>query len=288
MKYLRQLEREKEDNVRRELDEGFDDIRALLLQGGSSNERQEAPPIPKASGTDSSYDRIVRELAFESRAKPKDRTKTEEELAAEAKEKLEKAERQRLRRMQGLDEESDEDDKSRRKKRKLQAPSGDDLDDDFMADADVLDGLGSGLQEDGEQAEPGDSDEDDSDEDDEDEGTSDVSSENGEGASSLSDPGLGSKAHARDEGLPFVFPCPDSHEDWLEIVQDIDDANVGTVVERILALYHPSLGEGNKEKLQVNLPPSKALKLITTRSLTRSSLIMCFMSPRQMRRSLSL
>jgi len=38
------------------------------------------------------YDRIVRELAFEKRARPTDRTKSEEEIALEEKEKLEKLE----------------------------------------------------------------------------------------------------------------------------------------------------------------------------------------------------
>jgi nucleolar protein 14 len=46
----------------------------------------------------------VRELVFDQRSKPKDRTKTEEELALEAKIALEKAERQRIRRMNGEDD----------------------------------------------------------------------------------------------------------------------------------------------------------------------------------------
>ena len=55
---------------------------------------------------DINYDQHVRELALDKRAKPKDRTKTEEELALEAKEALEKAERKRLQRMMGEDDES--------------------------------------------------------------------------------------------------------------------------------------------------------------------------------------
>lgn len=38
------------------------------------------------------YDKIVRELAFEKRARPTNRTKSEEEIALEEKEKLERLE----------------------------------------------------------------------------------------------------------------------------------------------------------------------------------------------------
>ena len=51
--------------------------------------------------------------------------------------------------------------------------------------------------------------------------------------------------------LPYTFSCPDSHDDFLKIVADIDDADVPTVVKRIRALHHPSLAEDNKFKLQV-------------------------------------
>lgn len=80
---------------------------------------------------DKEYDQVVRELAFEKRAKPKDRTKTEDELAKEEKEALEKAERQRIRRMNGDEEESGSDEEGGSRKRKRQR-GGDDLEDDFM------------------------------------------------------------------------------------------------------------------------------------------------------------
>ena len=52
--------------------------------------------------------------------------------------------------------------------------------------------------------------------------------------------------------LPYTFPCPETHDEFLEIVEDIDDADVPTVVKRIRTLHHPSLAEDNKFKLQVS------------------------------------
>lgn len=64
---------------------------------------------------DQDYDYDVRELVLDRRARPKDRTKTEEELALEAKEALEKAERKRLKRMVGdSDASTDEDEVGKR------------------------------------------------------------------------------------------------------------------------------------------------------------------------------
>ena len=67
----------------------MDDIRGLLFDN----------PIDVASSSvtnqtqhgDKDYDQHVRELALDKRAQPKDRAKTEEELALEAKEALENA-----------------------------------------------------------------------------------------------------------------------------------------------------------------------------------------------------
>lgn len=51
--------------------------------------------------------------------------------------------------------------------------------------------------------------------------------------------------------LPFTFPCPATHDEFLEIIEDVDDADIPTVVKRIRTLYHPSLADDNKYKLQV-------------------------------------
>src|SRR5258706_5271104 len=98
------------------------------------------PPLPIVDD----YDQLVRELVFDKRSQPKDRTKTEEEIAQEEKEALEKAERARLRRMMG-EEDEETDEEGERSKR---PPSRDDLDDDFMEEDkdEGWAGIGTGLK----------------------------------------------------------------------------------------------------------------------------------------------
>ena len=222
---------------------------------------------------DQDYDQHVRELALDKRAQPKDRTKTEEELAIEAKEALEKAERKRQKRMRGeSDSESEGDGPSRRKGRRK--VGGDDLDDDFADDDNGWNGLGTGLggsdvEEDeygvGEQV-AGDADDDedeeqdddeDSEEDDDEEGEEDDDDEgtdaDTEGDSvELAPRSAGSFVKEKSKGeLPFTFPCPLTLDEFLETVETIDAKDVPTVIQRIRTLYHPSLDKDNKFKLQV-------------------------------------
>src|ERR1700733_3292232 len=126
MQLRRQMEREQEDNLRHELDQDFDTLRSLLYAPDPSSTGSNSVPlgriredtskpglfttVVKPPGTEEQdYDTHVRELAFDKRAQPKDRTKTEEELALEEKETLEKAERKRRRRMLGEDGEEREE-----------------------------------------------------------------------------------------------------------------------------------------------------------------------------------
>lgn len=288
------MQRDKEDNVRHELDDQFASLRELIYAPDPSSSGSNSVPLgaretgfkaPTPSEADpavstttadaNDYDQHVRELAFDKRAKPKDRTKTEEELALEAKEALEKAERRRRKRMLGLnDESSDEEDGKAKDKRKRGA---DDLDDDFDEEGvPDYDGLGAGLAA-KTGSEDDDEDEDDEEGSDEEEEGSEEGSEEGEedGGSEVevddSDDGSegeeGEQEHlvapsriakgkskgkkSAKQELPFTFPCPASHDEFLEIVEDIDDDDVPIVVQRIRALYHTSLGVDNKFKLQV-------------------------------------
>lgn len=208
---------------------------------------------------DRDYDKTVRELAFEQRAKPKDRSKTEEELALEQKQTLERAERKRQRRMRG--EDSDSEDENGRRKR-LKRLGGDDLEDDFYNE----DGFGPGLPEEGTGK----------DEEDEGEGGGEngVDSEDDEDSPESEAEGMGSAEEGDDaeilprgkessgrtmagNELPYTFPCPETHDEFLDILEDIKEEDVPTVVHRIRTLHHPSLAEDNKLKLQVTrLVPS--------------------------------
>jgi nucleolar protein 14 len=284
------MEREQEDNLRHQLDQDFDALRLLLYAPDPSSTGSNSVPLgriredttkanattaaPPAGNDELDYDTHVRELAFDKRAQPKDRTKTEEELALEAKEALEKAERKRRKRMLGEDEavESDEDGGRGRAKSKRKRERGpDDLDDDFNNDEE-LGGLGIGL---GEQvnAESGASTDDGSDtsEEDGEEGEDDAGQEDSKDSKSEADSddssegeegdhndlttarksGQVSSKHQKPKELPFTFPCPETHGDFLEIVEEVEDSDIPTVVKRIMALYHSSLAPENKFKLQV-------------------------------------
>lgn len=300
--------------MRMELDEGLDELRELLnptsALPSSSVFSRTAPALPEETDAETptekplpkeddepDYDQYVRSLAFDRRAKPKDRTKTEEEVIKEEAEKLEAAEKARLRRMRG--EESDDEDGqdrdgpiSRRKRRakgkdrdsddersSRRMPEGDDLEDDFLdegVDAATAYGLGRGIRGgddleddfDGtidDEDDSGDEEEGEDDEDDE-----NASEENEDGdlddlddepeATADSDDGEGlvkatkkRKKPAVSDGkkeVPFTFPCPTSHDDLLEIMDGLEDKDIVLVIKRIRTLYHPSRGEGNKERLQ--------------------------------------
>lgn len=200
---------------------------------------------PFNSTEDAAYDQRVRELALDKRAQPKDRTKTEEELAIEAKEALEKAEKKRLKRMNG-DDDSDEEESGGEKKRRKRT-GGDDLEDDFDLEEDNYD-LGPGLNGDidaedvmseDEDGSSEASDDDDSAEDDDE----DISPEKRQPPSNTK------KASSKE--LPFTFPCPETHDQFLAIVENVEDKDIPTVIQRVRTLYHPSLAEGNKIKLGV-------------------------------------
>lgn len=266
---LRQIEKERDENIRHQLDEDFDSIRDLLYSQKPSvadvipSTTVTAEPTKETPATvDADYDQRVRELAFDQRAKPKDRTKTDEEIALEQKEQLEKAERRRRKRMLGLEDSEDEDGQPKAKRRK----GGDDLDDDFHEEVEEeWDGLGNGLggqpehgeeEDDGEAESSEDDDEDQGgDEDDDDDDSQDSGDEEGElGEHDTLVPSRNevNRPKSKTSGeLPFTFECPSSHDEFLEIVDGLDDGDVPTVVQRIRVLHHPSLSPDNKHKLQV-------------------------------------
>lgn len=263
---FRQKQREDADDVRHQLDQELDTIRGLLSGRDPLSESLEKklalqPFDAAGEDRDQQYDQFVRELVFDQRSKPKDRTKTEEELALETKIALEKAERQRIKRMNGEDAESSEEDGRPGKRRRL--IGGDDLEDDFDDDADDWDGLGKGLissldnaSEEGSSVDDGNKE--DSSASDDETGADHHSEPPWYG---LADSGDSKPLSAERKGprrstsfneLPYTFSCPSSHEEFLDIVEGIADQDVPTVVERIRALHHPSLGAENASKLQVS------------------------------------
>ncbi|KAJ1676297.1 nucleolar complex protein 14, partial [Spiromyces aspiralis] len=173
-KLERQKAREEDEAIVRALDDDFGMLRSLLYASTKESEQHKQEdlekPMPKAADEvdddevaakkSAEYDRMVREMVYERRAKPQERLKTEEELALEEKERLERAERHRLRRMEGLDSDtepedsSDEDSEAEERYRSkvlnvTRAPQADDLDGDFAGvegDGDEALDFGRGLR----------------------------------------------------------------------------------------------------------------------------------------------
>ncbi|RUS21119.1 nucleolar protein 14 [Endogone sp. FLAS-F59071] len=194
-KYERQKEKEEDEDLRRELDDGLEAIRDVLFAPTTSispaaPKRPSLPSQKRVFGRaedeavqargeeeeeeeedsdalneddmrtlqraeeasradvdekDEDYDRSVRELAFDRRARPQDRMKTEEEKAAEEKAKLEKLEWMRKRRMEGMEDEEEEEKsgKGRKRKKQRRVPQADDLEDEFLEEE--AEKLGRGL-----------------------------------------------------------------------------------------------------------------------------------------------
>ena len=268
------MQQEKDEDLRHQLDQDLESLRSLLYTVDSERSADGvklSAAVEAPNAEDQEYDRAVRELAFEQRAKPKDRTKTEEELALEEKQALERSERKRQRRMRGEDSDSEGENGPRKRLKQI---SGDDLEDDFYGE----DGFGPGLREEefDESGEDGEGDEGEEEDDDGDGGDDEVDEGDvgGDGDAWSEPEGLDSAEEGDDvelvpkqkgrtgkpsaeKELPYTFSCPESHEEFLDILEDVKDEDVPTVVYRIRTLHHPSLAEGNKLKLEViHLIPS--------------------------------
>ncbi|KAF3905571.1 hypothetical protein AA313_de0206881 [Arthrobotrys entomopaga] len=313
-KYERQKEKEADEDLRDELDAQLGDIRALLAgiparpqpvktaattavtNGAVHADR--AAQINGGLDVDSKYDTAVREMTYDKRSKPADRTKSAEELVEERAAQLQKLERSRQKRMRGEEESSDEDEKE----------------DDEEPLSDDEFGLGKGiklapdekefLHGDSDSNESGSEEEVDSDsEEDEDEEADEdgleieakksshirpsrrrdldnddaysddyqsdddadaiIDQEDAVSATeSESDDLMESDEESPDgirngvvnapdgnTALPFTFPCPQTHQEFLKVISKYKTEDLPTIVKRIRVLHHPSLGPDNKAKL---------------------------------------
>ncbi|KAH7417520.1 Nop14-like family protein-like protein [Cadophora sp. MPI-SDFR-AT-0126] len=283
-KYERQAAKDDDEDMREELDKEMSSVHDLLRGIG----RKPGPAPPAAvpgmnpdraallNGTDKvkfdkEYDLRLRQLAQDARAKPTEKSKTEEEMIEERARKLQQLEAKRLRRMQGAevsddeenpagydepDDDEDEDDEfgfgAGIKARPSMAELGVEDEDDFLIDDDLV----------ASSSEPDDSDEDSDDEsqevvDEEDDDFVDglLTEEEAKRPEFLT----GANGPIQDIELPtqngvhgnlaFNFACPESHKDLLEITRGTDILDLPTVIQRIRALYHPKLKSENKSKL---------------------------------------
>ncbi|KAJ5491525.1 hypothetical protein N7539_003092 [Penicillium diatomitis] len=284
----RQQAKEDDDDLREELDKELPDLFAAL-RGIKAPAKPEPPKQdldtmnperaamlrePEGKDSEKEYDQRLKQLTFDKRSKPTDRTKTEEEKIEEEAQRLKKLEEDRQRRMRGEqlsdeeeeqesdkdsffqgeeDEESEVDDaaafglhtQSYEPRPELAVEDEDDfvIDDDLVEtrsnvslsvdESDMEEKEVSG-EEDGEESE-----------------------EEDELINGMTLPTAGSATastavqvnQTADGKLAFTYPCPENHEEFLEIIENVSGQDLPTVIQRIRALHHPRLHPDNKAKL---------------------------------------
>ncbi|KAL8698556.1 MAG: hypothetical protein Q9201_006508 [Fulgogasparrea decipioides] len=288
-KYERQQAKEDDDDLRAELDKGLPDLLAIMR-----GTQQQAPPQPSVAApngnmnpdraamldgkdrtqAEKEYDERLRQMTFDQRSKPSERTLTDEEKAGREARRLGELEQQRLYRMRGEQpsEEQGEDDDPTSSNRKG----------DPDKDEEDLYGLGFGLARQVNKRQLDVEDEDDfviednlvaseselvpseepSDDGSQDEVVDEDDQEFVQGLLSDQDTGRvevnGARnrdpqvpSSPRSNDLAYIYKCPQNHDDFLQITQNVPIDDQPTIVQRIRALYHPKLEAGNKAKLEV-------------------------------------
>lgn len=284
-KYERQKAKEDDDDLRAELDKGLPEI-FDLMRGVKPPPKEPEPPREDAAimnpdraallngkdraEADVEYDKRLKQMAFDKRSAPTDRTKTEEEKAQEEAERLKRLELERLRRMRG--DEDSESEAGGAEDEQMEEEGADfipddakafgltsavenearrELDvedeDDFIIDDDLVDMESdenlSFVESDSEMESEMES---------EDEGLMD--DEFSKSLKNLVGTESGSKnvpTGKTEDGLAYTYPCPQSHDEFLAILKDVAAKDIPVIVQRIRALYHPRLHSDNKSKLSV-------------------------------------
>lgn len=289
-KYERQKAKEDDEDLREELDKGFDEIYNLL----KGSKKALAPPKQDHSAAvngdgpvinadrqrlldgmdrdkaDKEYDMRMKQLATDARAKPSNKTLTAEEKVLKEAQKVKALEEKRLKRMRG-EEVSDDEDVT---KETDAQPEGDDEkipdqaeefgftnslaqqkperaiqpdEDDFYFDEDLVANNSdvdlSGDESDLSGSENGAADTEVHEEDEFVREALGATAPTGANTSAL-----GERRSGQDtSGLSYTYPCPRSHAELLNIVKDLPADKLTTVIQRVRALYHPSLSASNKE-----------------------------------------
>lgn len=278
----RQQMREDDADLRDELDQGLPDL-FDMLRGAKPRPKAEEPQDDMASvnperaalmeskDPGKEYDQRLKQLTFDKRSQPTDRTKTAEEKIAEEAERLKKLEEDRVRRMRGeqaSDDESASESESEghegsdsdesipddAKAFGLQQPTqsttrpeqGADDEDDFIIDDDLVETRSDVSLSIGESASEEGSSDSEEEEEEEDEGEDQDELING---LTIPNGGATSTDSNDDDKLAFTYPCPTDHASFLATIKDVPVDDIPTVVQRIRALHHPRLHSDNKRNL---------------------------------------
>jgi nucleolar protein 14 len=268
-KYERQAAKDDDDDLREAIDKETSGIHALLQGMGKKPVPAPAPAVAGMNpdraallnGTDKiqaekEYDKRLRQLALDARAKPTERSKTEQEIAEERAKLQKEREEKAQRRMQGLpesDEEEgfdagrDEEDEEEEENpfgqgipaQKLASEMGVEDEDDFLIDDDLV-ASGSDME----------SFDDDSSEGDEEGEEDEVDAEFLQGILTEAEskqPEFLTGPNSQGSSLIRVSKCPESHEELLEVAQNVND--LPELIKLIRTKYHAKLGPDNKTKL---------------------------------------
>uniref|UniRef100_A0A7N8X6L1 NOP14 nucleolar protein homolog (yeast) n=1 Tax=Mastacembelus armatus TaxID=205130 RepID=A0A7N8X6L1_9TELE len=257
----RQVQREEAQELTEKLDQEWKSIQALMVKktpkAEHADKKEEKPKLDE-------YDMMVRELGFEMKAQPSEKMKTEEELVREEREKLQKLEADRLRRMMG-----DEVGHTAHCQNHM---SADDLNDGFILDKDDKKTLSYQVRDNTNLRVYEDEDEDGASEEEEEEGSSeeedcqsdlesDQESEDEDKIQedkemslkpkkNLSQEEMKAQQEAAKAELPYTFSAPESFSDLKDLLHGHTPDNQRLIVARTQKCNHPSLGVGNKLKLQ--------------------------------------
>ncbi|KAK2065826.1 Nop14-like family protein [Colletotrichum caudatum] len=282
-KYERQVAKDEDEDLRMELDKELPNLHALLTSHGKSDAQKKEEANRLIAGVDKAtfekeFDLRLKKLVQDRRAAPTERTKTDEEMAAEESKRLKELEEKRLKRMRGESVSDDESSDEEMEDQALQEPAfqfipeeededfglgkgiktktrptatelGFDDEDDFLIEDDLI-ASGSDL-------EPIESEEEESDEEQEyqgddsedDEFTKGLLTEEETKSSLFVNAGGKGGQEVDSSDLPYTFPCPQSFEELLALSRKYPSEKLPTIVQRIRALYHPKLDSRNKEKL---------------------------------------
>ncbi|KAF2187769.1 Nop14-like protein [Zopfia rhizophila CBS 207.26] len=283
-KYERQQQKEDDDDLREELDKDLPDVLAALRGHLSKPKSPDPEPHKEAPKNDFSinperaallagkareeadreYDKRVRQMMYDQRSKPTERTKTDEEKAKEEADKLKELEEKRTRRMRGEPESEPVDERQAQDAEgDLQSvpddaaefglssvpqrsrPEGVEDEDDFLMDDDLI---ASGSEADISNSSDEASGDDTMGMDDDDEFLKDVLPDTIETGAAMKGV-LSIGADSNTSKLAYTYPCPRSHQGLLEVLKDVSPQDIPIVVQRIRALYHAGLHAENKSKL---------------------------------------
>lgn len=243
----KKLEREKNMDLTEQLDNEF------------KKKRCESEPLKHGKQTSAdekySYDISFQALKFEPRGTPASKLKTPEEIEKEEKERVEKLEKDRLLRMQDSAENKQVCDD-----RLLSADSiydGLELDDDFVPEDNKAAKASNGNEEPDEgddKSIENDSESSENDEEEEEDVYSDLDS-GSENESNESENDVEMKGGSEPiavtgtKSLPGKIAFVGTLEEFLELVSAHNE-EVSITVEKIIKCHHPSLGDGNRKKME--------------------------------------